>query len=349
MRDVDDILPRRASATSFVHLHLFTFALAVAVAVDRTAHGAEEKFFAWFVIATGLPLALAALGLPLRRSLPVNTALSAALFGALCEPANREFAGWVQTLIGASFGGLAAVFVEALVVPFTARIRASRVDGLRRNVSTECLYVVLYAFGAWLMLRPAGLSPRPSRITAAEGVTLAVCVGATALSFGWELRLRRRVRAILAGRVPGWRVVTMPAGALRDVPTLSWLDELHWAGFGALRAEEPRYAIVRDDNASEGAYRTPSSAPEPYVFVPKRVTIVCVRSAMCVLSVLMAYRIATAFSAAEEHDDRIDASADSRPLAAPANTSRPRAEDAGPVRVALPKQVCVSERMRRTR
>jgi hypothetical protein len=296
---MDDLLPQTVRPASFAYPLPFVFVGALVLAWSLDLLGRRFGCNAlWMCTGAVMPFVHAMRGATWTRALPQNAALCA-LVGAL-----TGFGAWrpdematplaLQAAAGVVFGLFLCGFGELAAWPLTSRIRAARLHPRGRNIAGECalitIYGVMVGVPVWnhAMFRSRATLVLVSNVALGVGVCLAALVAIT-----WELRLRLRVRAILAGRVPGWRAIELPPGAPRNVPALLWLDGAAWA----TRSLEARLgelrAIVRDAPTSGGAYR---AASEPYVLVPPRVSLLGARSMVCALCVVGFFQTAHTFN-----------------------------------------------------
>lgn len=283
---MDDVLPQKVRPASFAYLLPFALAGVTALVWDDLTAASGACALAW-VAAVASPLVGATRGASLGTSYAATSALStlAVVATAAADGSCYVLSSWFHVLLAAlmalSAGGIAAGVIELLAWPFKRRIHDALGDGLQRLVPRECLAVVFACTGLFMVVCRDLSAFSEAQFTRALVTLLALMGGATLVSFAWELRLRLRVRAILAGRVPGWRAVELPDDVPRTVPTLRWLDDLGWVSplFAARHGRDR--AILREDAPPTGAYRTGPHTSEPYVVVPPRVSLTCFHTLLC--------------------------------------------------------------------
>ncbi len=279
---MDDLLPQAVPRAGFAYL------VAAAAALSVLAWGRPGLVVAGAAIAS---VVATAGGASLQASWLTATALAATgCFAAMAFPdargtyhADTPFKVALTAFMVATASGLLASVSEIVLAPFKARLGVALRDGRRRVVPDECTLVLFYGTVALLFvlhmrLCEAGptLAPRVAGINAVLAL-----VAARALV--WDVRLRLRIRAILAGRVAGWRAIELPDDVAPAAPTLRWLDDLgaaipRWAS----RHGRDR-AIVRDQHIGEGAYRGAQCEEAPYVVVPPSVGAVGATAVLCAL------------------------------------------------------------------
>lgn len=282
---MDDVLPARVRPASFAYL--LPFVLVGAVVLGRFG----PLDLGWLVNAALMSLpVLFSLVWAARGASPVRAAMWAALACALVLTSQwllRErdsglslpFVFSLSLVLGAAL----AAFGALVAWPLVWRVRGARRDGLRRNVAGECALLALYGtLVAAVVCYRASWGPRLDDARWSVRALGAAIALAAVVGFAWELRLRLRVRSILAGQVPGWRAVELPAGSPREAPMLYWLDGFGWLrGSMEERLGESR-AVVRTHADTADVYRGATQAAAPYALVPPRVPRVGLRALVCV-------------------------------------------------------------------
>ncbi len=285
---MDDVLPPKVQPTSFAYLLAFAATVVLALAWDDAPSPAGHLHELALAPAMLAPLLTAMRGASLGASYTETAALSTLAVVAMAAGGGSSeyrldspLAVALMVFMALSLGGTLAGVFELVAAPFKARIRDALRDGVQRVVPRECLLVVLYCAMASMHVCRESVVTGEAQFTRKVLALDALMGAATLVSLAWELRLRLRVRAILAGRVPGWRAVELPDDAPRAVPTLRWLDDPGWVSrHRAVRRGRDR-AIVRDEAPDVGVYRAQPRTSQPYVVVPARVSLTCAHSAFC--------------------------------------------------------------------
>lgn len=179
----------------------------------------------------------------------------------------------------------------AISYPVARLARAALASPRTRDVAAECavlgaygLFISMMIFGGPRSLAEGGtcLSLSPDRTWYASmyrgrGAAALLTSGATfvvaAAGVAWELRYRRRVRAVLAGKAPGWSALpTRDVSDAGDVPLALWLDGRAWLRATLLGASAPALRVLaRTTEPTGGAYREGKPAAVPWLRVPERV------------------------------------------------------------------------------
>jgi hypothetical protein len=269
---------------------LGAYSFAISIWVDREEYGRPHALFVALVtyaLPAAVPLFVACGGGRLRavflRSLLVMASVTG-LFGLLFGEARS---GPITSFpMRALCGALMAAMGFGFTFPAVAAVLHAVDRPRERNVSGETALLGAYGLFAAAVsssrygvdLCAGRIHPNFAHYCAATAslrflptLTMLATLAVGLVGLAWEFRARRRVRAVLAGRVPGW--IARPA---RDVPGAESVPFLRWLG-RPRRSPDPRApdettVILRvPSDPAAPAYRANPDRAVPWVRVPPEV------------------------------------------------------------------------------
>lgn len=287
---VDDLAPDTISLRRLIHLPLLTLlgALTFAIGVLTDPYELTEAFGVgifmlltksllaaipvYFAVKGGRAWAIFARSLVAMLVLAMSVALVPDGVGRgswLDRMATSAYAAAFLTPVG---------FVFVLPVIWLAQHAVARPR--ERNVANESLVLAVYGLicvASTSTHLAAGTDHvdelyRDQIVTVTTllmRLTALATIGIAAVGVAWESRFRRRVRAVIADEVPGWRV--KDAKSPEGVPRLSWLA---WASVlepWMTRPIEMRVIVRAPRALPEGGYRDARDDELAWACVPLRV------------------------------------------------------------------------------
>lgn len=269
---------------------LGAYSFAIAVCVDREDYGHSHALLiplVAYALPAAVPLFVASGGGRLRavflRSLLVVASVTG-LFGLLFGEARSGLITSVpmRALGGASMAAMGFGFTFPAVAAVLRAVDRPR----ERNVAAETALLGAYGLFAaaasstryGVDLCAGRIHPSLARYCAATEslrflptLTVLATLAVSLVGLAWELRARRRVRAVLAGRVPGW--IARPAQEVlgaESVPFLRWLGRPRRSPDARMPDETAVILRVPSDPLAS-SYRGNADGVVPWVRVPPEV------------------------------------------------------------------------------
>lgn len=234
----------------------------IGVAATRLARGSHDADVSWGDLPDAAVFGLVGAGIVFVSAFAVRrlgwwvgalVVLYAFLHRPRVDSAGSLILG-VLTLLGNAF----------LLSPVLALTRTALRHPAERSVAHECLVVAIYGHCVIALTRWAMSNERVLITNVVAVATIAVGV----LGLAWDLAARAQVRAVMRGRVAGWRIGD---GVAADLPRLWWLN--------AFDAERSR--VLYRTTAGAVVYRGAAHNDEPVARVPPEVPPVGFAALLC--------------------------------------------------------------------
>lgn len=171
-------------------------------------------------------------------------------------------------------GALALAGIAVVLSPILWLSRVAWREPVERSVAHECVVVAIYGLIVIAPTRHAYFDER-IRVGAVIAAALAaVCL----LGIGWDLVMRAQIRAVVAGRIAGWRV---GEGDASEVPRLWWLNAF----------DPERSRVLYRVTEARDPYREARGVEVPVARVPPTIPRVGFASVLCAVLLVAALRL----------------------------------------------------------